>query len=77
MLENVKSQYILKIIFLPITEKIKLNLIRYNINLQSKLDIKLLNYKIFSGNYSIINEYIKKEKYMMNMKIELYLKENF
>ena len=49
MLEDIKSQYILRIIIFRLREKRKLKLVKYNKNLQIKLDIKLLNYKIFSG----------------------------
>ena len=54
MLENIRSKYILKHLLLHIGEKKKLNLVKYNKNLQTKLNIKLLNYKIFSGNYTTI-----------------------
>ena len=56
MLENIKSKYILRYFFSFTTEKKKLNLVKYNKDLQTKLSIKLLNYKIFSGNYIIIYE---------------------
>ena len=56
MLENIRSKYILKYLLSHISEKKKLILIRYNKNLQAKLYIKLLNYKIFSGNYTTIYE---------------------
>ena len=54
MLENIRSKYILKYLLSHIGEKKKLNLVKYNKNLQTKLNIKLLNYKIFSGNYTTI-----------------------
>ena len=56
MLDNIKSKYILKIVLSNVSEKKKLDLIKYNKNLQTKLNIKLLYYKIFSGNYKIIYE---------------------
>ena len=63
MLENIRSKYIVKFLLSYISEKKKLILIRYNKNIQAKLNIKLLNYKIFSGNYTTIyendNKYIK------------------
>ena len=61
MLENISSVYILKIIFSHVFEKDKLKIIKYNKNLQNKLDINLLNYKIYIGKYIIyeINGKIK------------------
>ena len=56
MLENIRSKYILKSLLMYISEKKKLNLVRYNKNIQSKLNIKLLNYKIFSGICTTIYE---------------------
>ena len=37
-------------------EKTKLNLVKYNKNMQKKLNINLLYYKIFSGNNTTIYE---------------------
>ena len=62
MLENIKSQYIFRIIIFPLSEKKKLNLVKYNKKLQTKLDIKVLNYKIFSGKSTIIYDNDKKGK---------------
>ena len=62
MLENISSKYILKNLLFYISEKKKLNLVKYNKNLQIDLNIKLLNYKIFSGNYTTIYENNKKRK---------------
>ena len=47
MLDNIKSKYILKIFVSHISEKKKLALVKYNNNLQTKLVLNLLNYKIF------------------------------
>jgi len=55
MLE-IKSSYILKIIFSNINEKSKLNIIRYNKTLQNKLDINIMNYKIFGRKYFIADK---------------------
>ena len=54
MLGNIKSKYILKIITSHISLKTQLNLVKYNKNIQLKLDLKLLHYKIFSGNFTTI-----------------------
>ena len=53
MLENVKSRYILEIIFSNINDGIKLNLIKFNKKIKLKLDINLLHYKLYSGRYFI------------------------
>ena len=50
-LKNIKSKYIIKILFFHLNEKIKLKLIQYNKNLQNTIDINLNNYIFFSGRY--------------------------
>ena len=54
MLDNIKSKYILKLFLSYVKEKKKLNLVKYNKNMQTKININLLYYKIFSGNYTTI-----------------------
>ena len=51
LLNAIKSQYIMKIIFSYLNEKDKLNMIKYNKNLQNKISINLINYKLLSGIY--------------------------
>jgi len=63
MLENIKSSFFQKIIFLLLDERRKLQLIKYNKNFQNLLDIKLINYKIFSGKYIIKEENNKIKEY--------------
>ena len=53
MLQNIKSSFFIKILFLCIDEKQKLKLIRYNKNLQKNLDITINNYKHIIGSYII------------------------
>ena len=53
MLKNIKSSYILKIIFSKTNEKVKLNLLKYNKILQNKLNINITTYKNFSKKYTI------------------------
>ena len=60
MLKNIKSLYLIKFLFSYITEKQKLQLIKYNINLQKSLDITLFNYKYFTGKYIIYDDESKK-----------------
>ena len=55
MLLNIKSEYFIQIIISHLIEGIKLKIFRYNKILQNKIDINLINYKLFSGRY-IINE---------------------
>ena len=50
-LKNIKSKYIIKILFFNLDEKIKLKLIKYDKNLQNTIDINLNNYIFFSGRY--------------------------
>ena len=63
MLENIKSSFFVKVIFSYIFEGKKLKLIKYNKNLQNKIDISLINYKIYSGEYIIYEEYGKGKVY--------------
>ena len=63
MLENIKSTYFSKMIFTWINEKRKLNTIKYNKNLQEKMNITLLNYKIFYGKYIIFEDKEKGKEY--------------
>ena len=51
LLENIKSKYIIKLLFSNLDEKVKLKTIKYNKRLQKKIDINLNNYKFWSGRY--------------------------
>ena len=51
MLKNIKASYFLKILFSFEYEKKKLELIKYNKSWQEILDISLINYKYFCGEY--------------------------
>ena len=53
MLKNIKSYYIVKIVFLYVYEKQKLKIVKYNKSLQKNIDISIANYKHFSGRYII------------------------
>ncbi len=66
-MENIKSIYFSRIFFSLLDEKMKLKLIKYNKKMQSNLDIKLINYKFYSGKYVIYeNKIIGKEYYGYN-----------
>ena len=53
MLQNIKSYYLIKLIYTFIEEVQKLKLVRYNKSMQKNLDISIINYKFFSGRYII------------------------
>ena len=44
-------------------EKIKLKVIKYNKKLQKNIDIKLINYKFYSGKYIIYENKFKVKEY--------------
>ena len=54
LIENIKSIYFIKILFSHMNEKNKLKLLKYNKNLQDTMDIKLINFKFYSGRYIIL-----------------------
>ena len=66
LLENIKSKYILEIIFSYIDEKIKLKAIKYNKRLQNILNIKFINYQFLSGKYIIYDSNMKGKEYDYN-----------
>ena len=49
----IKSAYFQKIIFSYLNEETKLKIAKYNKNLQKKLGINIINYKLFSGRYIV------------------------
>ena len=52
---NIKSKYIMKkILFDNMQKRISLKIIKYNMNIQKRLDININNYKDFSENFSSI-----------------------
>ena len=53
MVENIKSKYIVKIIFTYVNERQKLKIIKHNKNIQKNIDININNYKHFAGKYLI------------------------
>ena len=55
-MDNILSIKTKKLIISFIEEKIKLELIKYNKNLQNKFNISIINYKVFSGKYQIIEK---------------------
>ena len=63
MLENIKSLYYEKIIFIHVEEKLKLNLIKYNKSLQQIMNISIINYKLLSKRYIIYEANRKGKEY--------------
>ena len=53
MLKNIKSQYLIKMIFTYLTEKQKLKIIKHNLNFQKIIEININNYRCFTGKYII------------------------
>ena len=53
MLDDIKSSFFIRECLSILGEKRKLELIKYNNNLQNILNINIMNYKIFSGKYII------------------------
>ena len=51
MLENIKSIFFIRIVFLHLNDENKLKLVKYNKGLKNKLDINLINYILFSRRY--------------------------
>ena len=56
MLKNIKSIVILKKVFSYLRIKRKFDLIKHNKIIQNRLDINLLDYKIYSGKYIVYEE---------------------
>ena len=63
IMANIKSIFFIRILFSHLNEKIKLKLIKYNKNLQNKIEIDLINYKFYSGRYIIYETNIKGKEY--------------
>ena len=63
MLDNIKSFYYFKLLFSYLNEKRKLKLIKYNKNLQNKINITLLNYRLLSERYIIYEAKDKVKEY--------------
>ena len=63
LLVNIESVYFSRILFSHLDEKIKLKVIKYNKKLQKNLDIKLINYKFYTGKYIIYENNIKGKEY--------------
>ena len=63
LLENIKSIFFLRILLSHLDLKIKLKVIKYNKKLKKQIDIKLINYKFYSGKYIVYETNIKGKEY--------------
>ena len=62
-LDKMKSVFFSRILFSHLDEKIKLKIIKYNKKLKNKIDIKLINYKFYTGKYIIYEKNGKGKEY--------------
>ena len=63
MLKNIKSTFIIKKIFILFKVRRKLKLIKYNKNIQTRIDICLNNFKEFSSKIIMYGEKGKGKEY--------------
>ena len=70
MLAKIKSNFIVKKIFHQVSEGIKLKMAKYNLHIQNKLNLSILDYKSFFGTYTIYEgDGINREYYGYNDQI--------
>ena len=62
-MKNIKSTDVIENLFSCLNEKTKLKTIKYNKHLQDNINIKLINYKFFSGKYIIYEKSGKGKEY--------------
>ena len=63
MMKKIKSIFFIRLLFSTISQKHKLNMIKYNKKLQKLVDINLMNYKLFTGKYILYKENGKVEEH--------------
>jgi len=71
-LDSIKSTFILKELFSFLNEKIKLEMIIYNKDLQKKLEVDINNYKKISGKYKVGKKNGKGCEYKLNTEILIF-----
>ena len=71
-INDIKSSFIIKIIFSLLSEKQKLNMIMYNKELQMKVSININDYKKISGKYKIGGKNGKVKEYIIDTNILIY-----
>ena len=74
MLDNIKSNYFIKILFSFLDDGFKLKLVKYNKSIKEKIEINIKNYQRYSGKYLIYEskEKVKEYKYLNNNDVLLY-----
>ena len=72
MLKKSKSIYFIKKLFTFVDEKTKLDIIKYNKNMQNIMDINLTNYKFYGEKYVVYEENGKGKEYDGNYDILLF-----
>ena len=70
MLKNIKTSFFINKFFSFIDERRKLEIIKYNKNIQKSMNISILNYKIYCGRYFIKKGNIIKEFSYYNDQLE-------
>ena len=63
MLDNIKSNFFVKFLFSYMIEETKLKIVNYNKNLQNKLNISLVNYRLYTNKYIIHEKNNKAKEY--------------
>ena len=71
-LGDIKSSYIIKEVLLFLNERLKLNLIMYNKQLQKLLGVDIKTYKKISGKYKIIEKNGKGKEYIIDENILIF-----
>ena len=66
MLDNIKSPIIKKKLFILLDEVKILKLLQHNKKLQQFMNITLMNYQLFSGNYILYEENGNRKEYNLN-----------
>ena len=72
MLKNIKSAHISKSIFTLLNDSLGLKLIKYNKTIQKKINISLINYKLFSGKNIVYENNTKGKEYIIYNNILIY-----
>ena len=67
MLQNIKSIYFIKRLFTFVYEKNKLDIIKYNKNMQNIMDINLTNYKFYNKKYIIYEEMVMEKNIILKV----------
>jgi len=70
MLEDIESKFLIQYIFSFVNQGRKFKLVKYNKNLQNKLDINLIDYKNLIGKYIVYEENGKGKEYNWNGQLE-------